>query len=444
MFRKLLSIIFIAFLLSLAGVNYLPAQGQVVASQTTETALYKQISSLPGVVSVEPLKFKAPFTEKYLIRIKQWIDPNDTTAGSFTQRVYLSHYDTDAPMVITTEGYTGDYAAREGYIEELTKLFNTNQILVEHRYFGESKPSPLNWDYLTTANAAADHHRVTELFKKIYHGKWIATGISKGGQTALIYRVLYPNDVDITVSYVAPLCFGVEDGRHEPFICCSVSNEGYRQKVKDFQLEVLKRRNKLFPLFKKFCDDNHLTFRLPLQEIYDYTILEFSFSFWQWGWNPTTIPSAQASDSDLFNYLVRVCSPDYFAREGIEDHQAFYVQAAKELGYYGYDTKPFAKYLKIKTAQNYLQKIFLPDPSNFVFDSTMSKKTAAYLKSQDPKIIFVYGGDDPWSAAAVQFTGKEQMYRAVAPGGSHRTRISALPEEIQAEVMGRLKQWLKE
>lgn len=412
-------------------------------AQSTETALYKQIKGLPQVVSVEELKFKEPFTEKYLVRVKQWIDPNDTTVGSFTQRVFLSHYDLNAPMVITTEGYGGDYALRVSYIEELAKMFNTNQMLVEHRYFGESTPSPLNWNYLTAANAAADHHRVTTTFKEIYKGKWIATGISKGGQTALIYRVLYPNDMDITVSYVAPLCFGVEDGRHEPFICCSLANAESREKVKAFQLEVLKRRNKLFPLFRKYCSEKQYTFNLPLQEIYDYCVLESSFSFWQWGWDVKTIPSSKASDTDLFNYLMRVCDPDYFSREGIGNHQAFYVQAAKELGYYGYDIEPFAKYLKIKTAKNYLQKIFLPDNTSFTFDNTLAKQCESYLNTEDPHMIFVYGGNDPWSAAAVQFSGKKNMYRAVAPGGSHTARIASLPEDIKTEVIGRITEWLK-
>jgi hypothetical protein len=420
------------------SLGVLPYSAPVLA-QSTETALYKQIKALQGVQEVKALKFQQPFSEKYLVRIKQWLDPSDTTAGSFTQRVFISHYGFDAPTVFVTEGYTGDYAGMAAYTEELTELFSTNQILVEHRFFGESMPSPLNWKYLTTTNAAADHHRIAKAFKQVYKGKWIATGISKGGQTALIYRTLYPDDVDISVCYVAPLCFGVEDGRHEPFICCSVADEVSRAKIKAFQLEVLKRRNKIFPLFKAYCEDNHYSFRLPLQEIYDYTVFEFSFSFWQWGWKTGSIPSDQASDSDLFNYLVRVCSPDYFAIEGMEGHKAFYVQAAKELGYYGYETEPFAK---VKSAKNYLQNIFLGPEMQFEFDATMARRCERFLQENDPTMIFVYGQYDPWSAAAVQFTGKTNMYRAVAKGGSHASRIENLDEAQKKEVVERIRKWL--
>ncbi len=436
-------LLFMTLLLSLVTCVFTTLLPGTVVAQAAETELVRKLKSLPGVVSVEPLKYREPFREKYLIRVKQWINPADTTIGSFTQRVFLSHYDVAAPMVMTTEGYTGDYARRENYIEELAKMYQTNQVLVEHRYFAESTPSPLNWDYLTAANAAADHHRVTQLLKQVYPGKWIATGISKGGQTALIYRTLYPEDVDITVSYVAPLCFGVEDGRHEPFICCSVATAEARAKIEAFQLQVLKKRKVIFPLFKKYCEEQKFTFNLPLEEIYDYTVFEFSFSFWQWGFDPASIPSKKASPNDMFNYLIKVCSPDYFAREGIEGHQAFYVQAAKELGYYGYDTKPFAKYLAVKSAENYLQQLFLPENTTFTFDTSLAMKCQRFLENNDPTMIFVYGGWDPWSAAAVQFEGKQRMYRAVAPTGSHAARIRSLPDDIRKQVTDRLDLWLK-
>jgi hypothetical protein len=411
-------------------------------SQAQETALYKKLKALKDVVEITPLKYADPFKEKYVLKVKQWLDPQDTTVGFFTQRVFISHFDDTSPTVMVTEGYGGGYAERKEYTEELTRLFKTNQVFIEHRYFSSSTPENPDWKYLTTTNAAADHHKVRTMLKNIYTGKWIATGISKGGETALIYRTLYPNDVDITVCYVAPLAFGVEDGRHEPFIANQVSTAEDRAKVQDFQIRVLKNRKKIMPMFEKFCNDNKFTFNIPLDEVYDYCVLEFSFSFWQWGYKPASIPGSKATNADLFTYLVKVCSPDYFANEGIKPTQAFFIQAAKELGYYGYDTKPFAKYLKIKSAQGYLQKIFLPSGYNVAFDKTISSKCQDYISTSDPQMIFVYGEFDPWSAAAVNFSEKKVMYKAVAPGGSHASRISSLSPEVKAEVIKRITDWL--
>ncbi len=444
MTTKIIKIWILALVFSVLTPLFTVETATTCQAQTQESPLLHKLKALPGVIDVKPLKFAAPFTEKYLVELKQWLDAKDTTAGWFEQRVFVSHYSFDAPTVIVTEGYGGDYAAYQNYTEELASLFHTNQVFVEHRYFGQSMPKVMNWKYLTTANAAADHHHVNELFKTIYTHKWIATGISKGGETALIYRTLYPKDVDISVCYVAPLSFGVEDGRHEPFIANKPGTQADRDKLRAYQIEMLKHRKNILPLFKKFCDDKKYTFNLPLDEIYDYCVLETSFSFWQWGWKSSSIPSDKASDTDLFNYMMRVCSPDYFAIEGIEDTKAFYVQAAHELGYYGYDTQPFAKYLKIITAKGYLDKIFLPKDYRVAFDSTISRKCARFIRDNDPKMIFIYGEFDPWSAAAVSFDNKKNMYKAVCPGGNHGSRISSLPTDMKNEVTGRIQKWLDE
>lgn len=158
----------------------------------------------------------------------------------------VSHVGFDRPTVIVTEGYGAAYALNPKYREELSELLDANMIFVEYRYFLESTPEPKDWQYLTAENSADDLHAVRNAFKSIYPGKWIATGISKGGQTTLLYRTFYPDDVDISVPYVAPLCYGAEDGRHEPFLR-KVSTPEDRKRIEDFQLEVLKRKAALLP-----------------------------------------------------------------------------------------------------------------------------------------------------------------------------------------------------
>ncbi len=64
--------------------------------------------------------------------------------------------------------------------------------MVEHRYFGESRPDSLYWNLLTVEQAAKDHHKIIETMKMIYDKQWITTGISKGGQTTYIYKYYFP------------------------------------------------------------------------------------------------------------------------------------------------------------------------------------------------------------------------------------------------------------
>lgn len=158
------------------------------------------------------------FLETYEIKVKQALDHKDTSLGFFEQRVFVAFKSNTNPVVFIPEGYGANYAANKNYINELSPMLNANQICVEHRYFGESWPDSVNWDYLTAKNAAADHHKLVELLSPFFSGKWVSTGISKGGQTEVYHRTWYPNDVDATVAYVCPLSFNIEDGRHEPLI----------------------------------------------------------------------------------------------------------------------------------------------------------------------------------------------------------------------------------
>lgn len=411
------------------------------ASSLAQTVLEQKISAISAIKEIRPLE-TSEFSEKYVTYFTQPLDHRHPEKGSFHQRVIVSHVGFDRPTVIVTEGYGAAYALRSQYREELSKLLNANMIFVEYRYFLESTPEPKDWQYLTAENSADDLHAITTAFKNIYPGKWIATGISKGGQTTLLYRTFYPDDVDISVPYVAPLCHGVEDGRHEPFLH-KVSTPENRKKIEDFQLEALKRKATLLPRFEKYCTEKNYSFRAPIEEIYDYSVLEYSFALWQWGTPISSIPATTASDDEIFSHLLAISEPGYFTADS--PNASFFVQAARELGYYGYDVQPFKQYLSIQSSESYLHRLMLPEElKDMPFDKTLSKKITKFLKKQDPKMIFIYGQNDPWTAAGVTWLkNKKNIHVFIQPNGSHLARINTLPEAEKAKVMELINEWLK-
>ena len=411
------------------------------ASSFAQTVLEQKINAISAIKEIRPLE-TSEFSEKYVTYFTQPLDHRHPEKGSFRQRVIVSHVGFDRPTVIVTEGYGAAYALRSQYREELSKLLNANMIFVEYRYFLESTPEPKDWQYLTAENSADDLHAITTAFKNIYPGKWIATGISKGGQPTLLYRTFYPDDVDISVPYVAPLCYGVEDGRHEPFLH-KVSTPENRKIIEDFQLEALKRKATLLPRFEKYCTEKNYSFRAPIEEIYDYSVLEYSFALWQWGTPISSIPATTASDDEIFSHLLAISEPGYFTADS--PNASFFVQAARELGYYGYDVQPFKQYLSIQSSEGYLHRLMLPEElKDMPFDKTLSKKITKFLKKQDPKMIFIYGQNDPWTAAGVTWLkNKKNIHVFIQPNGSHLARISTLPEAEKAEVMELINEWLK-
>lgn len=409
-------------------------------SSFAQTVLEQKISAISAIKEIRPLE-TSEFSEKYVTYFTQPLDHRHPEKGSFRQRVIVSHAGFDRPTVIVTEGYAAAYALRPQYREELSKLLNANMIFVEYRYFLESTPEPKDWQYLTAENSADDLHAITTAFKSIYPGKWIATGISKGGQTTLLYRTFYPDDVDISVPYVAPLCYGVEDGRHEPFLH-KVSTPENRKKIEDFQLEALKRKATLLPRFEKYCTEKNYSFRAPIEEIYDYSVLEYSFALWQWGTPISSIPATTASDDEIFSHLLAISEPGYFTADS--PNASFFVQAARELGYYGYDVQPFKQYLSIQSSEGYLHRLMLPEElKDMPFDKTLSKTITKFLKKQDPKMIFIYGQNDPWTAAGVTWLkNKKNIHVFIQPNGSHLARINTLPEGEKKEVIELIKKWL--
>lgn len=403
--------------------------------------LADKLRSLSGVEQIEMLKSDDQL-EKLVCFVNQQLDWQSEDAGHFKQRIIIKHRGFDKPTVMVTEGYGAAYALRPRYQEELSTLLDANLVFVEHRYFLESTPVPCNWDYLTVANSAGDYHHIRHLLGKLYTGKWFTTGISKGGQTTLFYRTYYPDDVSASVAYVAPLNKSLEDGRHQPFLK-HISNQTACRAVRNFQIEALKRRATIQPLFEKYCREKGYNFQTTIEEIFDLTVLEYEFAFWQWGDDYKKIPGNDASDEAILSVLLKACEPNYFSPT--PSNTPFNVQAMREIGYYGYDIEPFKDLLTIKRTEGYMRRLMIPASLQYIeFDTNLYEKVNQFLAEEDVPMIFIYGENDPWTATGVTWLkGKKKMHVFVDPEGSHRARVATMPLATQKQIKKILTDWLK-
>jgi len=319
MIRSIISIAFLAILILFTS---------CAQKQDIETLL----KNIPEA-SVKAIADDDSTRETYEIIIRQRLDHFGTDTITFPQKIYLSHIDISKPVVVVTAGYSVD----ENQIYEPTKILGANQIIIEHRYFGESKAKNLNWKYLTIKQAAEDDHQIVQLFKKIYSGKWLSTGISKGGQTTLFYKYFYPNDVDASIAYVAPINFSKEEPRIFEFLK-HVGSDTCRQKIFKFQKLLLENKAKLLPKFEQFSKNNGLFYKMGYEAAYEYCVLEFSFAFWQWGdLNCDSIPLNPKDLDKVFSAFKQV-GFSFFSEEEIESIRPFFVQALTEIGFYTSDT----------------------------------------------------------------------------------------------------------
>ena len=143
---------------------------------------------------------------------------------------------------------------------------------------------------------------------------------------------------------------------------------------------------------------------------------------------------------------MEMAEPDYFSYPN--KYVPFDVQAARELGYYGYSLKAIKKWASVKNTKGYLRQLMLPDSlRHYDFDPTLYRRTVKFLKEEDPRHIFIYGENDPWSASGVctwlNCKKKQNMRIYVQPRGSHKARIGNMPTEMKQEITDRLTEWLK-
>lgn len=401
--------------------------------QTAEEAL-AQISNIDSLQKIEA---DTLFAETWELWFSIPVDHNNPDGAHFPLRVTYSHNDFSKPMVVAIEGYK-IYTPQA---TEPAKLLNANQINIEHRFFEKSRPKDsIPWAYLNIFQAATDHHAIINAFKPFYKAKWISTGISKGGQATIFHRSLYPKDVDVSIPYVAPLNFSSEDERIYDFLA-NIGTPECREKVRAFQEELFKRKEKIMPMLEQLAHDKNYNFKFGLSRAYDVNVLEYNFGFWQWsGLDCSQIPDATASDEEVFSHWTRVASFTFIEDSGVDAIRPFFYQAMTEIGMYGYDVEPWSR--------------FLADTTNITFDFTMPKGHKAdfnpepmqrvnqWVQTEGNYMLYIYGESDPWSATAVVPSGKTNAVSFINPKGDHTTRINSFPEGVQEQIYNTLEEWL--
>lgn len=410
----------------------------IASCGTGNMTIEERLASLDAT-SIDSIGHDSLFNSAWEIHLVQPLDHKNPEGEKFSQKIYLSYIGPDLPVVLVTEGYT----ANRNYTTELANYLNCNQIIVEHRFFGESVPDSLDWQYMNTFQAASDHHEIIQLFSKVFKGDWITTGISKGGQTVMFHSYYFPDDATVRVPYVAPLNFGPEDERIYTFLD-TVGSDYCRKRILAAQKEILEHREIYYPMMLKQAEENKLSFdRIGGPEkAFELTVLEYDFAFWQWGNLACEDILTEGAPEEIYNQFFKIGDVKYFSDAGIRDFEPFFYQALSELGYYGYRFERFDGLLKYVTDSGDPDFSFsLPIGASPVYDYEFAKKVDNYIRDAN-NFIFIYGMQDTWSASAVNLSGKSNSLKILKEGGDHRTRINNLDEKERELVLNTINSWL--
>jgi hypothetical protein len=375
--------------------------------------------------------------------LEQAADHADPGGETFMQRLVIFHRDAAAPMVMSTQGY--GVGGGLGTTEP-TVILEGNEVQVEHRFFGASRPEPPDWSQLTIAQAAGDHHVVVEALSVYYSGPWVSTGASKGGVAALAHRRFYPDDVAGTVAYVAPFTMGLSDPRYTTYIQ-ELGADSCGATLRDFQEGVLTepRRGELVASLDETMElRGYGTSTLGTDRILELTTVETAFTFWQYSSadNCQFIPDADNdSDDEILAFIDATNRFALWSDQGIAEDQGYWVSVAAEQGYPAVPKAHLGGLLRHDHEPTPLQMItaVAVPPA---YDPAPMQDVADWVASEATNVVLVYGSRDPWSAGAFSVSGERGTSSHVVTGGNHLARVQSLPESEQDAIVTRLQAWI--
>jgi hypothetical protein len=393
----------------------------------------EKIACLPGVKVVrDEIRGGLPRVTASML---QPVDHDNPDGPSFRQYIAIFHVDETAPVDLTSSGYV---LGGKGMVSD---LFRVNSISVEERFFHPT--DPVYWNYLSIRQSSADFHAIVETFKTIYKGKWIGSGASKGGCSAVYHRRFYPNDVEGTVAYVAPNLVEAQDRRFPPFLA-AIGGDDYaecRAKLHAFQRAILAHRDEVTPLMQgsyQALGGNDV--------VLEDAAVRMPFWFWQYGapddelLGCRAIPTADAPPQTILDFLNQMVPLDYFTDTGSVLFEPYYYQTEYQIGapLHAYDHLqdllrhggPIRSYLSAK----------VPPPQ---WDGEATADIQRWVNSDAAtKMVFTYGEYDPWTAARFEVPAGGEKFAYTLLGTNHGASVRDLPPEERARAMSAIGRWI--
>jgi hypothetical protein len=389
-------------------------------------------------MTVDELPSSFPGARYFQLFFEQPVDHHNPSAGRFTQYLTLIHRDVDAPFFLVSTGYD-NYIGE--YEWELTSLFQGNQLIVEHRYFGTSVPEPTDWAYMNIEQGSWDLHRIVEALSPIYTGPWVNTGASKGGMTSVYHRRFFPDDVVATVAYVAPNSLGAPDERYIPFMD-RIGIDWCRERMFDLQVEWLERREAMVDRVETMRRDLGLSYEYSggSDGAFESAVVNFPWTFWQYAGVESCygVPELSGDDRELFDFLSLYAGFEYYGDEEVLHFLPYQYQAATELGYPAIRLDRIEHMLR---GGGWSLSDLLPGVP-IEYDPSAMRDIADWVRTEGEELMFIYGQYDPWTGGAFEPGDARDSYTFTVPEANHGAAIWMLPGDEMFQAIDILERWI--
>ncbi|MFI9752350.1 S28 family serine protease [Streptomyces collinus] len=416
-----------------------PARVAAATARTGDADVADALRALPAVRLIEERQDAGPGYRHFVLGLRQPVDHTNPAAGTFEQRLTLLHTAVDRPTVLLSTGYNAVLTPR---LTEPAVLLGANQLQVEHRYFGASRPAEPGYAHLTIRQAAYDHHRVVRLFRRIYPGAWISTGGSKGGMASVYHRRFHPHDVNGTVVYSAPNNTDDRDDRAYLRFLETVGTPAAREALRTAQRAILLRRAEMAARYEAWAAAANDTFRLVggADRALEIAVLRAPFMFWQRGTpaDVAAIPGPGATDGELYTWLDDTAGLELYADTTARNYIPYWYQIGTQLGYGGFPTAHLAGLLRHPGAAE--PRSFVPRDVPLRFDRAAMPDIDRWVRRRGRRLLFLYGTQDPSVAEHFRPGGPDSRVLWV-PGGNHGADLADLSPADRTAAEDTLVRW---
>jgi len=493
-----------------AVTNHLYAQESL--PQWGEDLLTQNPDIIDSILYYDP-DAQGPNTRTYVIYYHQPLNHSQSGSAQFPLRALITvHKDAD-PTKAVNHIYASGYSIMGPYLyrpdsafhadqvdcaAEIAHRYRANFIQIEHRYYQFSAPAACwtNIDDLRAEEAAADFHNLFDALKKVLKGKYVMSGVSKGGIATLLQHKFYPNDMDIFVPYSAPFFNTDRDLELQKYWYNNGWSPYFRNIYMTIRENGLYNKETIFPCYLKMrggaatqakldsvywlylasvagfgFEDHAYSDTLSIRKCmyrndsitnakgvkpYSDTVYAFMFdkgvfdlsNFPDWIDTLRKYPDKkQAPQRSMYGERIRpfgVSEKDWWSGDTI-DGTAYNYQAKRELGYFDYRFDMILEDPVSGQAYNdywtknagCLQDLWSPFYSSLTFSPTLYNETMAATQNATKPIVLLYGLDDSWTGAAVkdQYINGSNVRKFILPAQNHMVAFSANTDRAQSDAI---------
>lgn len=206
----------------------------------------------------------------------------------------------------------------------------------------------------------------------------------------------------------------------------------------------MKNRNSILPLLEKLSSEKKYEFSIGLNAAFEFAVLEYPYAFWQSGQGKCeNIPGSNSPAQKIIDELDNISGFSLFTDKSGEYFAPLFYQSFTELGYYNFDynAPEVLKLIESNPFPSY--KVFLPKNTPVKYKPEVLQRINHWLQYEGKNIIYVNGGNDPWSnGAGMKLIGKTNSFVVMKENGSYSTSIKDLDEKDKEKVFGAIKNWL--